>query len=333
MTHTLIYPHTTVHNAAGHLEIGGCDVVELARDVRHAAVHLRRADAARPVPRLPRGVRRAHRPLRDRLREQGVQLPGDVRAGRRRRASRSTSPPAASWPRPALAGFPPARIYFHGNNKSVAEIEAGLDAGIGHFVVDSFEEIDRLEAAARRRGVRAAGARARHAGRAAQHARLRADRPAGQQVRVRAGRRPRRTRRCAACGERRRPRARRRARPHRLADLRARLVPARGRGAVRRRRRLAPGLRLRVPRLQHRRRPRHPLHAAGPCRAPSPSSPRSPWRGRRGRPQPGTACRMPEPLRRAGAQHRRQGGGHRLHASAPSRRSPACAPTWPSTAA
>ena len=32
MTHTLIYPHTTAHNAAGHLEIGGCDVVDLARE-------------------------------------------------------------------------------------------------------------------------------------------------------------------------------------------------------------------------------------------------------------------------------------------------------------
>ena len=31
MTHTLIYPHTSTHNAAGHLEIGGCDVVDLAR--------------------------------------------------------------------------------------------------------------------------------------------------------------------------------------------------------------------------------------------------------------------------------------------------------------
>ena len=30
MTHTLIYPHTARHNEAGHLEIGGCDVVELA---------------------------------------------------------------------------------------------------------------------------------------------------------------------------------------------------------------------------------------------------------------------------------------------------------------
>ena len=52
------------------------------------------------------------------------------------------------------AGFPAERIYFHGNNKSVAEIEFGLDAGIGHFVVDSFEEIERLEAAAAARGQR-----------------------------------------------------------------------------------------------------------------------------------------------------------------------------------
>jgi diaminopimelate decarboxylase len=30
VTHTLIYPHTSRHNDAGHLEIGGCDVVALA---------------------------------------------------------------------------------------------------------------------------------------------------------------------------------------------------------------------------------------------------------------------------------------------------------------
>jgi diaminopimelate decarboxylase len=46
------------------------------------------------------------------------------------------------------ACFPPERICFHGNNKSPAEIEAGLEAGIGHFAVDSFEEIGRIEAAA-----------------------------------------------------------------------------------------------------------------------------------------------------------------------------------------
>jgi diaminopimelate decarboxylase len=44
------------------------------------------------------------------------------------------------------ADFPPERIVMHGNNKSVAELEAALDAAVGRIVVDSFDEIDRLEA-------------------------------------------------------------------------------------------------------------------------------------------------------------------------------------------
>src|SRR5258707_15891683 len=43
------------------------------------------------------------------------------------------------------AGFPAERIVFHGNNKSDAELTAGLAAGVGRIVVDSFDEIDRLE--------------------------------------------------------------------------------------------------------------------------------------------------------------------------------------------
>ena len=42
------------------------------------------------------------------------------------------------------AGVPPDRIAFHGNNKSVAELEQALDAGVGRIVVDSFAEIARL---------------------------------------------------------------------------------------------------------------------------------------------------------------------------------------------
>jgi len=48
------------------------------------------------------------------------------------------------------AGFPGDRIGFHGNNKSVAEIETALRYGVGRIVVDSFEEIGRLAAAAER---------------------------------------------------------------------------------------------------------------------------------------------------------------------------------------
>ena len=153
MTHTLIYPHTTRHNPAGHLEIGGCDVVDLAREFgtplfiydeqslrdqcrayhaafgartdRYEIVYASKAFSCRAMCEL--------------VAQEGLSL--DVATGGELAAARA-------------AAFPPERIYFHGNNKSVAEIESGLDAGIGHFVVDSFEEIGRLEAAAAARGRR-----------------------------------------------------------------------------------------------------------------------------------------------------------------------------------
>lgn len=51
------------------------------------------------------------------------------------------------------AGFPPARITLHGNNKSVAELTAAIKAGVGCVVVDSLTEIDRLDAVAQAAGV------------------------------------------------------------------------------------------------------------------------------------------------------------------------------------
>ena len=43
------------------------------------------------------------------------------------------------------AGFPTDRIHFHGNNKSVAELELAFDSKIGCIVVDNFYEIALLK--------------------------------------------------------------------------------------------------------------------------------------------------------------------------------------------
>ena len=52
------------------------------------------------------------------------------------------------------AGVPGERLVLHGNNKSEAELQAALEAGVGRIVVDSFDEIDRLTAlSGRRKGV------------------------------------------------------------------------------------------------------------------------------------------------------------------------------------
>jgi len=44
------------------------------------------------------------------------------------------------------AGVPPERLVFHGNNKSDDELRQALRAGVGLLVVDSFDELDRLDA-------------------------------------------------------------------------------------------------------------------------------------------------------------------------------------------
>jgi diaminopimelate decarboxylase len=153
VTHTLIYPPSARHNEAGHLEIGGCDVVALAaehgtplfvydeaalRTQCRAYLEAFAAQAERFVV-IYASKAFACRAMCELVAEEGLSL--DVASGGELAAARA-------------AGFPPAGIYFHGNNKSDEEIEAALDYGIGHFVVDSCDEIVRLEAAAAARGRR-----------------------------------------------------------------------------------------------------------------------------------------------------------------------------------
>lgn len=52
------------------------------------------------------------------------------------------------------AGFPPARLLLHGNNKSVDELERAVAAGVGRVVIDSLEEIARLADVATGAGIR-----------------------------------------------------------------------------------------------------------------------------------------------------------------------------------
>lgn len=52
----------------------------------------------------------------------------------------------------ARAGFPMERIGFHGNNKTLGELEQAVSLGVGRIIVDSFTEIDRLAQVARSLG-------------------------------------------------------------------------------------------------------------------------------------------------------------------------------------
>jgi diaminopimelate decarboxylase len=52
------------------------------------------------------------------------------------------------------AGFPAERLAMHGNNKSRAELERAVAAGVGRIIVDSFAEIDRLAEVSAAAGIR-----------------------------------------------------------------------------------------------------------------------------------------------------------------------------------
>lgn len=141
-------------NARGHLEIGGCDSVDLAREFG-TPLYVFDEDLIRSNCRQYRQGFEAHYP--------------SARAAYAAKAFITTAMAALAAEEgmdldvvsggeifTALrGGFPAERMLFHGNNKSPEEIAFGLDSGVGRFVVDNLYELDLLEEAAARRRMRA----------------------------------------------------------------------------------------------------------------------------------------------------------------------------------
>ncbi|WP_027085015.1 diaminopimelate decarboxylase [Cohnella panacarvi] len=142
---------TSKINSKGHLEIGGCDVTDLAKEfgtplyivdeelvrqrarefmdafrktgLRHQVAYASKAFCVMAMCRLAE--------------EEGMSL-DVVSDGELYTALQ--------------AGFPAERIHFHGNNKTPEEINMALDANIGCFVVDNFIELQLLNALASDKG-------------------------------------------------------------------------------------------------------------------------------------------------------------------------------------
>jgi diaminopimelate decarboxylase len=139
-----VYPLGARVNERGHLEIGGCDVVELAAEFGTPAY----VYAVDDIRARARAYLDAFRTRADDfeviyaskaaafvavcrvLREEGLGI--DVASGGELEIA-------------LRAGFEPSRIYVHGNNKAEADLRDAVEAGVGYVVVDSFAEIERLE--------------------------------------------------------------------------------------------------------------------------------------------------------------------------------------------
>jgi len=132
---------TQIINAAGRLEIGGCDTVELAREfgtplyvvdeqaVRQKCRAFQRAFAEAWPDTEVTYAGKAFLPLAmcRLIAEEGIGL--DVASGGELYTA-------------LQADFPANRISLHGNNKSVDEIRMALEAGVGRIVVDNLRDLE-----------------------------------------------------------------------------------------------------------------------------------------------------------------------------------------------
>lgn len=131
-------------NDKGHLEVGGCDAVDLAREfgtplyvmdetaIRQRCRDLQQAFRARYARA---NIAYAGKALLTEaivriMAEEGMDL--DVASGGELYTA-------------IQAGFPPERMTLHGNFKSDAELGLALEYGIGRIVIDSVEEVAQLQ--------------------------------------------------------------------------------------------------------------------------------------------------------------------------------------------
>ncbi|HEY3377140.1 MAG TPA: diaminopimelate decarboxylase [Armatimonadota bacterium] len=139
-------------NAHGHLEIGGCDTLDLAREfgtplyvmdemaIRKECRDLRTAYEKRYPNSLMLFAAKSFLNLAicRIMDEEGMGL--DLSSGGEVFTAMK-------------AGFPMERAYLHGNNKSPWELALALDAGIGRIVLDNEREMGLLQEIAAERGL------------------------------------------------------------------------------------------------------------------------------------------------------------------------------------
>ena len=138
------YPVGTKTNERGHLEIAGCDTVDLAGEFGTPAYVF----SVSEMRNRARAYIDAFSTRTDEFEVLYASKALPVTAAYRLFAEEGLSVDVASGGELTMAlaaGFDPSRIYMHGNNKTDSELKLAEEAGVGHLILDSFDEIERCE--------------------------------------------------------------------------------------------------------------------------------------------------------------------------------------------
>ena len=139
------YPLGARIDEDGRLQLGGCDAVELAREFGTPAYVVSEDDLRARAQSFVEAFRARTRDFDVLFASKAFPCTAVYRV----LAQEGIACDVASGGELALAlrgGFDPARIYLHGNAKSVEELRFARESGVGHVVIDNAGEIERLEA-------------------------------------------------------------------------------------------------------------------------------------------------------------------------------------------
>ncbi len=138
-----VLPVGTRVDRRGHLELGGCDALELARQFGTPAYVVVEDDLRSRARAFVDALAARHDDFDVLFASKAFPCTAVYRV----LAQEGLACDVASGGELALAlnaGFDPRRTYMHGNAKSARELREALQAEVGHIVVDSRHEIDRL---------------------------------------------------------------------------------------------------------------------------------------------------------------------------------------------
>jgi len=140
-------------NAAGRLEIGGCDTAELAARFGTPLYVFDEELIRSKCREFVDAFKRTGLPFQVAYASKAFCVMAMCRIAEEEGLSLDVVSDGELYT--ALrAGFPAERIHFHGNNKTPEELEMAIDAKVGCIVVDNFTELHLLHATAQEKNAR-----------------------------------------------------------------------------------------------------------------------------------------------------------------------------------
>ncbi|MDO8683561.1 MAG: diaminopimelate decarboxylase [Armatimonadota bacterium] len=139
-------------NGQGHLEIGGCDVTGLARQFGTPLYIVDEELLRQNCRRYAQAYKRLYPEGETEIAFAGKAFLTAAMCAIADQEDLSLDVASAGEIHTALkAGYPMSRLMFHGNNKSVAELELALEVKLGRIVADNLPELDLLDQITRQR--------------------------------------------------------------------------------------------------------------------------------------------------------------------------------------